>query len=279
MLLLAAHVPSLEIEAATVDHGLRAESADEAAMVARICAALGVRHTILPVVVAGGNLQAAARMARYSALGEWMMARGLDALATAHHVEDQAETLVMRLNRGSGLSGMAGIRARSVLPGSSDQVLLRPLLGFRRAELRRIVGDAGIEPVADPSNLQVRFDRVRARDGLARAPWLDQAAMARTAGHLADAQEALDWAADRAWTELVVQSGTGFDFTPAVPRAIAMRIIGRIVMRMGGQLPRGSAVAQLHDAMAQGRAMSLGPVVARPGKRLWRFRRAPDRKS
>ena len=278
LLLLAAARPGLDIEAATVDHGLRPQSGAEAALVARLCEELGVRHAILPVrLEMTGNLQAMARSARYAALASWMAARGLDALATAHHVEDQAETLIMRLNRASGLGGLAGIRSRTSLPDGSG-LLLRPLLAMRRDALRGIVEAAGLVAVDDPSNRAERFDRARIRRALAGADWLDPAALAASSSHLADADEALDWAAGMAWERLVTESEQGFDYRPQAPRALALRLLGRILSCMGESNPRGSAVARLHDGLASGRAMSLGTVVARPGKAAWRFRRAPQRR-
>jgi tRNA(Ile)-lysidine synthase len=95
---------------------LRPESAAEAAEVARICALLDVPHATLAVSVEEGNVQAQARDARYAALAAWMEREGLSALATAHHADDQAETLVMRLNRASGVSGLAGVRERGWSP-------------------------------------------------------------------------------------------------------------------------------------------------------------------
>ena len=134
MLLLAKAAIPERIEVASVDHGLRPGSASEAAMVAELCAAYGLPHRILDVKVARGNLQDKARAARYAALGKWVEERNLSALATAHHADDQAETLVMRLNRGSGVAGLAGVRARGVVPGTRH-TLLRPLLGWRREEV------------------------------------------------------------------------------------------------------------------------------------------------
>ena len=178
------------VEAATVDHGLRPEAGAEAAEVARVCEALGVPHAILPVDVAPGNLQAEARMARYAALAEWVEERGLAALATAHQADDQAETLLMRLNRASGVAGLAGARARGRVPGTAIP-LLRPVLEWRRAELGDVVRGAGLTAAEDPSNSDDRFDRVRMRKALAEADWIDVDAVARSAAHLAEADDAL----------------------------------------------------------------------------------------
>jgi tRNA(Ile)-lysidine synthase len=96
-----------------------------------------------------------------------MEREGLDALATAHHADDQAETLLARLNRGSGVAGLAGVRARGIVPGTRLP-LIRPLLGWRRADLGEVVAAAGLTPVQDPSNSDDRFDRARIRKALSR---------------------------------------------------------------------------------------------------------------
>src|SRR4029453_9952730 len=98
------------VEAATVDHRLRADSGGDGAMVADVCAGLGVAHEMLPLSwdAPAANVQARARVERYRALGEWAAGRELEAVATAHHLDDQAETLVMRLARGAGVAGLAG---------------------------------------------------------------------------------------------------------------------------------------------------------------------------
>ena len=274
-LLLLAHaaLPG-RVAAATVDHGLRAESAAEAEGVARVCAQLGVPHRTLPVCVGEGSVQSAAREARYAALAGWMGEQGLAALATAHHADDQAETLLMRLNRASGVAGLAGVRERGPVPGA-ELLLIRPLLGWRRGELVGIVAAAGFAPVDDPSNADHRFDRARLRAQMAGAPWLDVPAIARSAAHLADADAALEWAAQREWREAVEQDGLGLTYRPRAPRAIALRVLARIVETLDGEAPRGAAVARLFDSLLARQPASIGCLVVRPLAGRWSFMRAP----
>src|SRR5206468_9371626 len=137
----------------------------EAEMVAEVCAGVGVPHAILTAIWGdkpATAIQERARQERYRLLGQWAKERELDIIATAHHLDDQAETLLMRLARGSGVRGLAGMRPRSVSPGAHVR-LLRPLLGWRRAELEDICAATGLTPVADPSNQDARFERVRVR--------------------------------------------------------------------------------------------------------------------
>nr|WP_281384469.1 tRNA lysidine(34) synthetase TilS [Novosphingobium flavum] len=279
LLLLAAKALPGRVEAATVDHGLRRENADEARFVSDICAGLGVPHETLAVALAPGNIQSEARTARYAALGAWLGARGLGALATAHHADDQAETLLLRLNRGSGVAGLAGVRAAGRVPGSG-QPLLRPLLGWRRAELAAVVEAAGIAAVQDPSNADPRFDRARLRMALASADWIDVPALAQSAAHLADADAALEWATAREWREQVKPGALGaYVYQPAAPRAVALRVIALLVTRLDGEEPRGSAVARLFDSLLAGQPASIGNLVARPGPDGWTFSPAPRRRT
>lgn len=270
LLLLAAAVRPDRIEAATVDHGLRPEAAAEAANVAALCASMGVSHRTLPVVVGPGNLQAEARAARYEALGHWMGERGLDALATAHHADDQAETLVMRLNRSSGLAGLAGVRARGRVPGSS-RLLLRPLLGWRRAVLGEIVAQAGVEAASDVSNIDPRFDRVRLRRQLAEADWLNVGAWAESACYLAEADSALEWAAEHEWEAHVEMTGAGISYRPHAPPAIRMRVVARIVEELGGGRLRGAGVARMVDMLGKAQTATLGGVMAKERNGVWLF--------
>ena len=277
LLLLAHEALPGRIAAATVDHGLRSASAGEAAMVARACAGLGIPHAIVAVAVGPGNVQAQARVARYAALADWAAAAGLAALATAHHADDQAETLLLRLNRGSGVAGLAGVRARGLVPGT-QLPLLRPLLGFRRADLAEVVTAAGFEPVSDPSNFDDQFDRARLRKALAGADWLDVSALAASAAHLADADAALAWAAQREWTECVRPAPLGLTYRPQAPRAVALRVLARIVRELDGEEPRGSAVARLFDRLLARDTASIGNLVARATLDGWSFTKAPQRR-
>jgi tRNA(Ile)-lysidine synthase len=277
-LLLLAHaaIPG-KFTVATVDHGLRAAAADECRAVARLCDERGLACEILTVETGGGNLQAAAREARYAALAGWAEREGLYAVATAHHADDQAETLIMRLNRASGLSGLSGVRPRGVVPGT-ELPLLRPLLDWRRAELAAIVSRAGLAPATDPSNLDERFDRVRVRGALAEADWLDPAALAQSAAHLAEADEALDWAAEREWAESVVTGDGEVRYVPQAPRAIVLRVVVRIIAGFGGE-PRGAAVSELVDGLATGQTGNVAGVIAKVESGAWIFRPEPPRRT
>lgn len=278
-LLLLAHaaLPG-RIAAATVDHGLRPESADETAMVTRVCAQLGVSHTALRVEVPAGNLQAQARGARYAALAQWAQHGNLAALATAHHADDQAETLLLRLGRGSGVAGLAGVRACTAVPGGRLP-LLRPVLDFRRAELAAVVQSSGLDPVHDKSNDDDQFDRVRLRKALVGAEWLDVVALAASASHLADADTALDWAAQREWSECVSAATLGLVYRPQAPRAVALRVIARIVAELDGAPPRGSAAARVFEHLRARQPVSIGALVARVTPAGWAFTKAPRRAS
>ncbi|GAB5348204.1 tRNA lysidine(34) synthetase TilS [Alteriqipengyuania sp. 357] len=265
-LLLLAHaaLPG-RVSAATVDHGLRPESAGEAAFVASVCGGLDLPHATLAVQVDPGNLQANARAARYEALGGHFARLGIAAFATAHHADDQAETLLMRLNRGSGLSGLAGVRPLTIV--SPDAVaaklaLVRPLLGWRRAELRQVVTDAGIDPVEDPSNSDDAYDRARMRKAIAELDWLDPLAMARSAAHLAEAESAITEQVDAAIRTLIWDE-EGCRFILGHPRPVEIGVVAHVLKRMGAPHPRKSEIARLLDRVVEGENASLGGVLAR----------------
>jgi tRNA(Ile)-lysidine synthetase-like protein len=168
-----ARVMGIRLWVATIDHGLRAESAAEAALVAQACTDLGLSHSTLKWDGwdGKGNLQASARAARHDLLGRW---RGsVQHIAFGHTEDDQAETVLMRLTRGSGVEGLSGMSARqtisdTALPNldSSAWTLLRPLLPTTRAELRHYLRVLHIPYVDDPTNDDLTYDRVKARKAL-----------------------------------------------------------------------------------------------------------------
>ena len=277
MLLLAEAAIPGEFEVATVDHGLRPESAAECAMVAELCAARSIPCAVLRVDVAEGNLQAKARAARYAALGDWAGERGLSAIATAHHADDQAETLLMRLGRGAGVAGLAGVRERGEVDGTSIPAI-RALLGFRRSELAQVVDASGLNPVQDPSNLDDRFDRARLRKAIADSDWLDPLALAASASNLADADAAIEWAALREWVEHVTELSDSLRYRRRAPRAVAMRIVEWAILAFGGN-SRGKDVARLVDRLEAGKAGNVGGVLATIEGEEWVFRPEPPRKT
>lgn len=279
MLLLAEAALPGQIEAATVDHRLRAESAEEAALVARICAERGIPHVTLAVdVPREQNMSDAARRVRYAALEAWRADRQIDWIATAHHADDQLETMVMRLNRSSGLAGLAGIRA-------VNGRIVRPLLGWRRRDLAAIVAAAGLAPADDPSNSDDRYDRARLRKQLSESMLLDAVAVARSAALLGDSEAALDAAIDILADRIEFAKDAAF-FSPA---RLSFELQRRLVLRCLAHIdpayaPRGSAVARVVESLGQGRPASIGPVRAHvagsPGASpLWHFVRAPRRRT
>ena len=284
LLLLAAEARPLQVEAATVDHVLRPESRAEAETVAALCERLGVPHTILTVKWAerpATALQERARLMRYRLLGEWARERNLAALLTAHHLDDQAETFLMRLMRGSGVKGLAGMR-RVARPQNGAIALVRPLLGWRHSELEEVCAAAGVEPVQDPSNDDEEFERVRVRKALAGADWLDVPAIARSAANLAEADRALHWATMLEWQRAVTRSEGEIAYKLSdAPREIRRRIIRNAVLALAtegiGEELRGREIDQVLAALRTGKRATLRGVLCIGGAE-WRFTRAPARR-
>ena len=283
LLLLVAKIGAGPVKAMTVDHGLRAEAATEAEAAGAVATALGVPHQIVRVTVApaGEGVQGEARRARYFALHKWAREEGLAAVLTAHHADDQAETLLMRLARGAGVSGLAGIRpCRPIDERDPDgPKLLRPLLGWRKADLEAIVAAAGIEPARDPSNRDARFGRTAARALLAETPWLDPARVAASASHLRDAEEALDTLAQRFFAESCrVEDGYVLLAPGGAPRDIVRRALSLLFSRHFQVRPDGPGLDRLTAILGRGGTATLADVMATGGV-TWRFRPAPPRRS
>lgn len=278
LLLLAHDALGPRIAAATIDHRLRPESADEARYVADVCAARGIPHAIMtPDAPIAGNIQASARALRYRLLDGWRARERLDFILTAHHADDQLETLVMRLNRSSGVAGLAGIRAR-------NGTIVRPLLHWRRKALGDIVAKAGLPFIDDPSNRDSRYDRARLRAALADADWLDAHAVAKSAALLGEAAEALDWMTATALETALTADGRALILAYAdQPRALWHRMLVTALDRAQPGITIGEpAFRRLWVAMLRGEKSCIGDLIvtALPGApRRWRIAAAPARHS
>jgi tRNA(Ile)-lysidine synthase len=278
------------IEAATVDHGLRPESADEAKAVASLCARLKVGHRVLQWKGAKPTtrLQERAREARYRLLVDHAKAIGADALLTAHHADDQAETVLFRLLRGSGVAGLRGMDFMTARDGVT---IVRPLIGLKKRDLIAFANARGAPFIDDPSNADPRFARARLRALLARLgeEGLDAQALDRLARRARETEEAL--AHLTAEVELRIGSEGALDaralFT--APIAIARRILARRIAETGDRdlsrvgLEKIETLAQsLRDALKERRAHGAnvgGALVRLTAKGKLTFAPEPPRKS
>lgn len=275
LLLLAYEAAAGRICAATVDHQLRPEAADEAAFVRELCEKMGVRHvTLTPIKKIKGNIQSAARAARYDLLAKAADDNGCAFIATAHHGDDQIETILMRLARGSGVDGLAAIRSR-------NSRLIRPLLGFSKSELEDVCASAGLEPVRDPSNDNADFDRVAMRQWLAQSPHpfnIDRAN--RTARALGDAAESLAWvAADLAKQRIRGEKSEIQCNAQDLPRDLKRRLLLNCLSQLEPNLqPRGDAIDRLLSDLDAGRKATIGNILCNGGA-IWNFFIAPQRRT
>jgi tRNA(Ile)-lysidine synthase len=274
LLLLHETMPN-RVVAATVDHALRPESADEAQYVQRFCKDMHVPHVILsPAEKISGNIQSAARHARYALLAQAAEQHDCQYIATAHHADDQLETVLMRIARGSGVDGLSAIR-------STNGKILRPLLGFTKDELISICATAGLNPVVDPSNENTDFERVAMRNWLANTPHPFRAdRTGRTASALADASEALNWMTETLTQERVQRATSAVRCDARdVPREIQRRLLIHCLKLLEPELaPRGDAIDRLLSELSDGRTATMGAVKCEGGDN-WRFTMAPPRRN
>ena len=244
----------------SLDHGLRPEATREVAMVMDVAASLGLKATALRW--SGDKprtgVQEAARSARYSLIGQAMAQDGVGVLLTAHHRQDQAETVLMRMAHGSGIEGLKGM---SVLAEVEGVRVFRPLLDVEPAALRQVVEDAGLTPAEDPSNIDPHYERVRWRQAMPAFAelGLDAAALATFAERIAEADAAIAQMANACFTELVRLDGFGsarIELAPflGLSPAISTRLLSRVLNIVGGrQKPRAlGQVERLRQSIADG---------------------------
>src|SRR5664280_368081 len=235
--------------AVTVDHGLRVEAKREAASVGRLARKLGIAHRTLRWTGAKPKtgLQEAARAARYRLLAGAARKANATHILTAHTRDDQAETVLIRMSRGSGVSGLAAMARISTLPGDGEgQIkLVRPLLDIPKARLVATLRAAKIPFADDPSNRDPRFTRARLRGlmGELAREGLDARRLALLARRLKRADIAIEAAVDRAAAELTLSpampGAIAFDAAgyARLPAEIALRLIGRALARAGDEGP------------------------------------------
>lgn len=277
------------LHALIVDHGLRPESGAEAEQAAKTARRAGATARILrwtgPKPTHG--LPAAARAARHRLLAAACRELGVRDLLLGHTLDDQAETVWMRLLAGGGMRALAAMPETGPSPAwpeGSSLRLHRPLLDVRRAELRAWLGAQGENWIEDPSNLDRRQTRVRTRSRLAA---LEEAGFnpARLARLAADCR-ALDTAAGEAAARLLVRAarltpwgGAGIDPAPfaAAPGRDAARALEALVMAVSGEsaTPKTGALERLQDALAEGRpATGAGARLVQWRSRTWLVRDA-----
>ncbi len=273
----------LRLSVATVDHGLRAEAAREAAMVRATCESLGLPHATLCWTdpCGPGNLSARARTARYDLLRDWAAGQGIRSVALGHTLDDQAETVLMRLARGSGVDGLSGMSEARVDGGI---LWLRPLLSQRRGALRDWLQARGIGWVDDPTNDDPAYDRVKARQMLHLLTPLgvSREGVVETAQWMARAREVLERAAmELAETalrhdaaEIVIE----VDAFRAAPEETRLRLLSAAICWIGGTAyrPRLAALMQVEASVLAGQARTLAGCLISHKRGLIRVGREPQ---
>ncbi len=264
----------------SVDHGLREGSFAETGQVGIWANALGLEHHVLRWrgVKPQGGVQAKAREARYRLMTAWCRVQRAEALVVAHHLDDQAETVLMRLMKGSGIDGLCGMRPSSWREGVQ---LVRPLLGIRKARLVATLRAAGQDWLEDPSNRDMKYERVRLRQNLENLA--DEGAGAAQLGISARAlsriRDVLDGLAyDLAERAGVISPGGFVHFDADLMRAadgqIALRLLRRALMAVGGgsHPPARAKTRRLFDQVLRpdGAGATLaGCAVFRRAGRIW----------
>jgi tRNA(Ile)-lysidine synthase len=271
------------VHALTVDHGLRDAAADEARQVERWLAPLKIQHTTLQWEEGRdyrnrpGSAQGPARDARYRLMTGWCAENDCGHLFLAHHADDQAETFLMRLARGSGVDGLAAMAPLSMRDGVR---LARPLLAIPKARLIAFCEQVGQPWIEDPSNHDVSYGRVRlraARDVLEREG-LSGDRLNATAEHMRRARAALDHYAGDLLDKACVWDRHGIGRVSlaaflAAPEEIGLRALASLLMRASGQFyrPRFERLTRLYDSLRAGpwRDATLhGCLLVRDGDRL-----------
>jgi len=245
----------------SVDHGLRKSSAADARQVVAWAKRVGLKAHVLAWRGAKpkSGIEAQAREARYRLMGAWMAKQRIATLFVGHTEDDQAETFLLRLARGSGLDGLAAMRALAPFPAADFDGLkvARPLLSFSRASLRDYLVSLGQAWLDDPMNEDPAFDRVKLRKARAalEEAGLSAARIAQAAGHLARARESLETVTEAVLSRAIAVGERGILLDPialaAAPRELGLRALAWVLMAVSGQpyRPRFESLERLFDAL------------------------------
>ncbi|RDD60162.1 tRNA lysidine(34) synthetase TilS [Ferruginivarius sediminum] len=265
--------------ALTVDHGLRPEAAAEAAWTGEVLAARGIEHAILrwQGPKPGNVRQQHAREERYLRLRERCAEDGILHLAIAHHREDRAETVLLRIGAGSQLDGVAGIAHEREMP---ELRLIRPLLDEPKARLLATLRARGLSWVDDPSNLNPDYARVRIRRALPllSRQGLDVESINEFAGGIGRARQIIEAAQDALLARAVWLHPAGFATLDPVafagsPEPVSFGALSRVLLAVGGLVypPRTARLERLHAALSEGleRGRTLGGCRIVPRKARW----------
>ncbi len=289
-----------ELRAVTVDHGLRPEARREAESVKRFAQELGIAHRILRWTGAKPKtgIQEAARNARYALIATEAKQAGIRHVLTAHTLDDQAETVLLRLLRGSGPSGLQAMTERSAYAGEAGLSLARPLLSVPKARLVATLRKASISFADDASNRDPRFTRPRLRGIMPSlaAEGLTAERLGVLARRLQRAEAALRHAAAAAADQVSLTPGTGNGDESArimfhrqrflaLPAEIALRLLSEAIGRAGNEGPVElgklealfEALSQVQGASAFRRTLAGAMVTARPDELV--IERAPPRRA
>jgi tRNA(Ile)-lysidine synthase len=267
MHLLAAHAKKQKSKppvVLTVDHGLRRSSSKDAAKVAGWAKKAGLKAHVLVWRDAKpkAGVEAAAREARYRLMGTWMMKHKISTLHVGHTIDDQAETFLLRLARGSGLDGLSAMRPRASwpVPGFAGLTVSRPLLEIARDDLRAYLKAQRQPWLDDPMNDDEAFDRVKIRRAgkTLAALGLTTPRLAGAASHLARVRVALESMTDDLLAKATTQRQDSMVLTPvllaAAPREVGLRALAAVLMAVSGQAyrPRFDALERLFDRILAG---------------------------
>lgn len=269
-----------ELHVITIDHGLRPETKDEIALITDLCADWNLPHHVEYWTgwKGEGNLQAAARDARYALMADWAYAHQITHIALGHTADDQAETFLMRLARGAGVDGLSAMAARRVQHGIT---WVRPFLRIERSALRTFLRASRIEWCEDPSNDNRDFERIRVRDALTVLGTLgvQTDTLVDVAHNMSRAREALDWQTFLAAQDAATLShgAVAMDLRKfrMLPEEIARRLMVHAISWVVASPypPRRDAVAQTLSAVRASRGATLGGCqISVEQNIIWVFR-------